>query len=123
MVAVRVDTVTPAHVPELAQVAGHIREVLKVERAQAAAEKAGHDALAQFQKAGSSEAPESFGSPMTISRINAQGLAKPVADAAFAAPPKNLPSYVAVKGPPGYVDRKSVVSGRSGAVGGELGGG
>src|SRR3546814_14088923 len=40
---------------------------------------------------------------MTISRINAQGLAKPVADAAFAAPTKNLPSYVGVKGPQSYV--------------------
>src|SRR3546814_8834335 len=39
----------------------------------------------------------------TISRINAQGLAKPVANAAFAAPTKNLPSYVGVKGPQGYV--------------------
>src|SRR3546814_13205903 len=92
----------------------------------------------------------------TISRINAQGLAKPVADAAFAAPTKNLPSYVGVKGPQGYVlvrvegteagktgnpmlaslsaeldqawgraqeqDRKSVVEGKSVAVGVDLGG-
>ncbi|UYO95304.1 SurA N-terminal domain-containing protein [Pollutimonas sp. M17] len=103
MVAVRVDTVTPAHVPELAQVSGHIREVLKAERAQAAAQKAGQDALAELQKADPAQVPEAFGSPLTVSRINAQGLAKPVADAAFDASTKTLPQYVGVQGPQGYV--------------------
>jgi peptidyl-prolyl cis-trans isomerase D len=103
MVAVRVDTITPAHVPELAQVAGHIREVLTAERAQAAAEKAGQDALAELQKADPKQVPDNFGSPQTISRINAQGLAKPVADAAFNASTKTLPQYVGVQGAQGYV--------------------
>lgn len=103
MVTVRVDTVTPAHVPELAQVAGHIREVLKAERAQAAAQKAGQEALAQLQKADPAQVPEAFGQPMTISRINPQGLAKPVAEAAFGASTKTLPQYVGVQGPQGYV--------------------
>lgn len=103
MMVVRVDTITPAHVPELAQVRDYIRGQLKTEKALAAAEKAGSEALAGFQKEAPDQVPEKFGSPLHISRIDPQGVAKPVADAAFAASTASLPQYVGIKGPQGYV--------------------
>ncbi len=104
MITVRVNTVTPAYVPELAKVKDRIQEQLKAERALAASEKAGKEALASFQKAqDKSVVPEKFGTPITLTRINPQNLAKPVLDAAFAAPTKALPEYAGVKGPQGFV--------------------
>ncbi|MGB6106088.1 MAG: SurA N-terminal domain-containing protein [Pusillimonas sp.] len=103
MMVVRVDAITPAHVPELAQVSGHIREQLTAERALAAAEQAGKEALAAFQGQDPAQVPEGFGTPLDISRIDPQGLAKSVSDAAFSAPTEKLPGYVGVKGPQGYV--------------------
>ncbi|MDS1141452.1 SurA N-terminal domain-containing protein [Pusillimonas sp. SM2304] len=103
MMVVRVDTVTPAHVPELAQVSDHITEQLKAERALAAAEQAGQAALAGFQQLDAAQVPDAFGTPLDISRIDPQGLDKSVADAAFSAPAGTLPVYTGVKGPQGYV--------------------
>jgi peptidyl-prolyl cis-trans isomerase D len=104
MVVVRVEAVKPAHVPEVEKVTDHIQERLKAERALAAAEKAGNDALASFQKAeDKAEVPEKFGTPLTVTRINPQGIAKPVLDAAFAASAKAFPEYVGVKGAQGFV--------------------
>lgn len=104
MIAVRVNAVVPAHVPELEKVKGHILEQLKTERAQAAAEAAGRKALASFQNApDKAQVPEEFGTPLTVTRINPQGLAKPVLDAAFKASTKSLPEYAGVKGPQGFV--------------------
>lgn len=104
MVTVRVEKVIPAHVPELAKVEGYIIEQLKKERALAASEKAGREALATFQSAqDKAEVPAGFGTPLTISRIDTQGLGKPVLDAAFDAPSTGLPKYVGVTGPQGFV--------------------
>ncbi|SHI21307.1 peptidyl-prolyl cis-trans isomerase D [Pollutimonas bauzanensis] len=104
MVVVRVEAVAPAHVPELDKVKGHILEQLKTAGALAASEKAGQEALASFRKAqDKTQVPEKFGTPLTVSRINPQGLGKPVLDAAFAAPGKALPEYAGVKGPQGFV--------------------
>lgn len=103
MMVVRVAEVKPAHVPELADVTDYIREQLKAEKALAAAEKAGAEALAAFQKQAPDQVPEKFGSPLDISRIDPKGVAKPVADAAFAASTASLPHYVGIRGPQGYV--------------------
>lgn len=104
MIVVRVAELTPAHIPELDKVKDHIQAQLKAEKALAASETAGNAALAAFQKeASQDQAPEGFGTPLTVSRINPQGLAKPVLDAAFSASTKALPEYVGVKGAQGFV--------------------
>src|SRR5690554_132400 len=102
IVVARVDTITPAHVPELARVEPHIREVLTAQRALEAAEKAGQEMLATL-KADPANVPEEFGSALTISRIDPQGIAKAVADAAFDVPTEALPQYAGIEGPRGYV--------------------
>lgn len=103
MIVVRVDKVTPAHVQPLEQVTALIRQRLTVERARQAAVQAGQEALATLQKADDSHVPDSFGSPLTVSRINPQGVGKPVVDAALDASSKTLPSYAGITGPQGYV--------------------
>ena len=54
-------------------------------------------------KADPTEAPEAFGTALTISRIDPQGIAKAVADAAFEVPTDALPQYAGIEGPRGYV--------------------
>lgn len=104
MVVVRVAAFEPAHVPELAQVKGRVESILVAERAREAAKAAGEKALASLRAAAPEAAvPEGFGTPMTISRIDNQGVAKSVLDAIFAVDPKQVPAYVGVTGPQGYV--------------------
>ena len=104
MVAVRVETVTPAHVPSLEKLSAYIKDQLIAERATAAAEKAGQEALATFQESkDAAQVPEKFGTPLEVTRINPQGLDKPVLDAAFSTPAKSLPAYAGVAGPQGFV--------------------
>jgi peptidyl-prolyl cis-trans isomerase D len=103
IVVARVEKLIPAHTPELEKVSSTIRSRLLAERAAAAAEHAGQEALAVFKKADTAEVPEHFGTPLTVSRINPQQLGKAALDAAFATDPKSLPAYVGVKGPQGYV--------------------
>lgn len=108
MLAVRVLDVTPAHVPELAQVSDRIREQLTVQRAHDLAVKAGQEQLAalldhddaQGADAGLSEG---FGEALTISRINAQGIQKPIVDAALAVSAESIPSYTGVETFQGFV--------------------
>ena len=102
LVVVRVNKMTPAHTQPLDKVTEQIRKQLIVERALAAAEKAGQEALATFEKSSETTVPEGFGTPLTVSRVNSQGLDKPILDAALDAPTKKLPVYVGVKGPQGY---------------------
>jgi peptidyl-prolyl cis-trans isomerase D len=102
MVVLRVTKVTPAHVPELAQVSDHIREVLRREGALEAATKAGEQALAAYKSAEASDVPEGFGSPLQVSRIDTQNVEKTVIDAAFTAPVSPLPGYAGVAGSQGY---------------------
>ncbi|NYT57642.1 SurA N-terminal domain-containing protein [Alcaligenaceae bacterium] len=102
MVVVRVANLTPAHIPELAQVSDYIREQLKAEKALLAAEQAGQAALASFSN-DAGEVPEGFGTPLEVSRIDPQGLDKSITDAVFAASVADLPVYTGVKGPQGYV--------------------
>jgi len=103
LVVVRIDEVTPAHVLPLEKAEGFIRERLLAERSRDAARKAGEALLAQLQGPAGAEEPEGFGTAQTISRIDTQGLSKPVLDAAFAADANSLPAYVGVEGGQGYV--------------------
>jgi len=103
MVVVRVNKITPAHVQPLDKAQGFIREQLVAERSRAAAQKAGEEALAALRKAPAGDAPEGFGTQLSVSRVDPQGLDKPVLDAAFNAPTQSLPAYTGVQGGQGYV--------------------
>ncbi|HEY9279208.1 MAG TPA: peptidylprolyl isomerase, partial [Eoetvoesiella sp.] len=102
MVVVRVNKITPAHVQPLPKVTAQIREQLVLERALNAAEKAGQEALTAFAQADPTVVPDDFGAPLTISRVNSQGLDKPILDSAFHANTQKLPAYEGVKGPQGF---------------------
>src|SRR5690606_34181276 len=82
MVVVRVAKVTPKHVQPLDKASASIREQLVNERAASAAEKAGEALLASLNS-GASASLDGFGSALTVSRVNAQGLNKEVLDTAF----------------------------------------
>ncbi|MGB6241311.1 MAG: SurA N-terminal domain-containing protein [Castellaniella sp.] len=99
MVVVRVNTVTPAHVPDLDKVQAHIQTQLEAEQAQAAAVAAGEKALAQLKETASTEG---FLDPITISRLDPAGLSKSVMDAAFSLPRQPLPTYGGVSLPDAY---------------------
>ncbi|HEX7387087.1 MAG TPA: SurA N-terminal domain-containing protein [Castellaniella sp.] len=99
MLVVRVDKLTPSHVPALAQVDARIRTDLTDERSLAAAVAAGKQALAAVEKKPSSDG---FEKPVTISRMDSAGLAKSVLDAAFSVPVTPLPAYSSVTLPTAY---------------------
>ncbi|MBV6272051.1 SurA N-terminal domain-containing protein [Alcaligenaceae bacterium CGII-47] len=101
MVAVRVDTVTPAHVPALALVSEHIRTQLLTERSLQAAVQAGEGVLKTL-RTDTPDVPESFGEAVKISRLNPLGLSKPVLDAAFQVPANKVPAYQGVTLAQGY---------------------
>lgn len=102
MVVLRVTKLTPAHVPDVAQVTDHVRDQLRHERALEAAAQAGEQALAAYTSQEAGEVPEGFGSPLEVSRIDTQNIEKPVIDAAFTATTSPLPGYVGVAGAQGY---------------------
>src|SRR5690606_32769791 len=104
MVAVRVHAATPAHIRELEKAKGHVDAVLKREKALAASGKAGRDGLPAFGGAAvKAAAPRGSGPPLAVSRIDTQGLGKPVLDAAFGASNTDLPKYAGVTGPQGFI--------------------
>ena len=104
LAVVRVAAFEPVHVPPLEQVKGRVEAVLVAEGARAAAAQAGEQALAALREGGAdAQLTEEFGTPMTVSRIDNQGLAKPVLDAVFEVSPQGLPAYVGVSGSQGYV--------------------
>lgn len=104
LAVVRVAAFEPAHVPPLEQVRGRVESVLAAEGARVAAEQAGERVLAALREGDAdTELSQQFGTPMTVSRIDNQGLAKPVLDAVFEAAPQGLPAYVGVSGSQGYV--------------------
>jgi len=107
LAVVRVANFEPAHVPAIDQVKGRVESILTAQAARAAAAEAGEQALAALrQNAADEGVEENFGTPMTVSRIDNQGLAKPVLDAVFAVDGQALPAYVGVTGPQGYVVAK-----------------
>lgn len=99
MVVVRVNTLTPSHVPTLEQVDGHIRTALLNERSLAAAVAAGKAALDSVQKEPSTEG---FQPPVTISRMDPAGLSKAVLETAFSVVAFKLPAYGGVALPAAY---------------------
>src|SRR5690606_13790173 len=104
LAVVRVASFEPAHVPPLEQVNGRIEAILAAEAASKAAAEAGEKALAALREStADAESSDAFGTPLTVSRMDSQGLAKPVLDAVFSARPDQLPAYVGVTGPQGYV--------------------
>lgn len=103
VIVVRVDQITPAHVLPLEKADKPIRERLLAERSREAARKAGEAALAELKGQAGNEVPEGFGTSLTVSRVDPQGVDKPVLDAAFGADTKSMPAYVGVEGGQGYV--------------------
>lgn len=103
LVVVRVAAFEPRHVPPLEQVKGRVEAVLVAERAREVAAKAGEQALAALREGEDTELTDAFGTPLTVSRIDTQGLAKPVLDAIFAVDTGELPVYTGVSGSQGYV--------------------
>jgi peptidyl-prolyl cis-trans isomerase D len=96
---VRVQAVTPAHIPALADVQDGIREQLTSERAADAARQAGEAALKSLQSATpDAAAGAGFGNAVTVSRQSTQGLATPVIQAVVRLAPgqDGKPSYVGV---------------------------
>jgi len=96
-----VTEVHPASVPELAQVEDRVRERVMDERAMAAARQAGEAALATWRET-TNALPDGFGELQRISRLQAQGVEKPLFDAIFQAPTQNLPTYVGAEQSTGY---------------------
>ena len=104
LAVVRVADFQAAHVPALEQVKGRVESLLVVERAREAAAAAGEKEIATLRAApADAELPEGFGTPMTLSRIDSQGVPDSVIDAIFAVDSAALPAYVGVDGPQGYV--------------------
>jgi peptidyl-prolyl cis-trans isomerase D len=103
MVVIRMKSITPAHVQPMDNVTALIRQKLTAERALAAADKAGKDALASYEKADAAKVPEGFDKPVAISRANTQGLNKQVLDSAFSASAAKLPAYVGISASQGYI--------------------
>ena len=104
LVVVRVAAFEPAHVPPLEQVMGRVESRLLAQRAREAAQAAGEEQLAALQAdTNQPEEPLDFGEPMTVSRIDNQGVAPSILDAVFAADTDELPSYIGVSGAQGYV--------------------
>lgn len=104
MLSVRVQDITPAHVPSLDQVADRIRDLLVTQRAHEQAVAAGQrDLAALAQDSTSLEASHNFDEPVTVSRINPQGLEKSVLDAALSVGPDAIPAYTGVETSEGFV--------------------
>lgn len=104
MVVVRVEAFEPAHVPALEQVQGRVESLLRAERASKAAAAAGEKLLTELRAAApDAELPEGFGTPLTLSRLDTQGVSRAIMDAVFEADAKTLPAYLGVSGPQGYV--------------------
>lgn len=103
MLVVRVDKITPVQIPSLSVVESKIQAQLLQERAVAAAQKAGADALAGFQQQTDDTISDEFSEPIIVSRINPQGLSKQVLDAGFSVSAQGLPQYVGLNNAQGYV--------------------
>lgn len=106
MLVVRVQDIKPAHIPELDQVADRIREQLISQQAHEQAVAAGQSALSELVQDGNNAIDESsydFGEPLTVSRINPQGLEKSVLDAALALDSDATPGYAGVENSRGFV--------------------
>lgn len=102
VVVVRVKEIVPSHVQPLEDAEPFIRAQITAQRSLEAARIEGEAALARLHEQ-KDDSLEGFGSPLTISRINPQGVQKPVMDAAFEARTVALPAHVGVEGGGGYI--------------------
>lgn len=105
MLVLRVQDRLPAHIPEFAKVSDQIRDRLQAQRAHELAVKAGQDQLAVLSQdfSAAARAPDGFGESLTISRVNTQGVEKPVLDAAMALASGKIPGYTGVASTQGFV--------------------
>jgi peptidyl-prolyl cis-trans isomerase D len=118
MVAVHVDSVTPAQIPPLEKVSERVRTILLDQKSAQAAEQAGKDALAALQKtagtpvaaAGATPAPAApaadtagFGPAKDVTRQNPEDLSRGILEAVFRAPDAHLPAYAGVQEGNDYV--------------------
>ncbi|MGW9063112.1 SurA N-terminal domain-containing protein [Achromobacter animicus] len=117
MLAVRIASVEPAHVPPLDKVSEVIRAKLLDERSAEAAKKAGEAALAAA-KADPSATPEGFGPAISVTRQNPQDLSRPVLDAVMRLPSATLPAFTGVQSGVDYtlVRLEKVEAGKSDAA-------
>ena len=116
LVAGRIAAYQPAHRRPLAEVRDAVRAAVAAELAADAARKAGQARLEELRKSPQAEmAPP----PVTVSRVQPQGLPRPVLDAVLGADPVKLPAVVGVDlGAGGYaVARVNKVLGRDPAAG------
>lgn len=126
MLVVRVTEQHPAHIPDLERVADRVRAQITSQRAHALAVEAGQEFLSSLQQgmsesewqeravadSGESESPDEvaaetegttlFGEPLTISRINPQGVDKALLDSTLALDAE-LPAYTGVESRRGFV--------------------
>ncbi|MDH0686443.1 SurA N-terminal domain-containing protein [Achromobacter animicus] len=116
MLAVRVASVEPAHVPPLDKVSEVIRAKLLDERSAEAAKKAGEAALAANKA--DPAATEGFGPAITVTRQNPQDLSRPVLDAVMRLPSATLPAFTGVQSGVDYtlVRLEKVEAGKSDAA-------
>jgi len=96
-----VTEVHPASVPALAQVEDRIRARVRDARARETARTMGEAALATW-RANTETVPDGFGEVQHISRLQAQGVEKPLFDAIFQAAAADLPLYVGAEQSTGY---------------------
>jgi peptidyl-prolyl cis-trans isomerase D len=117
LVSARVLQHTPARTLALAEVKDRVRASVIEEQATALARKEGQERLAALRAGGSDALPQN----MTVSRLSAQGMPKPLLDAVLRADAGKLPALAGVDlGAQGYVVlRVTQVLPREAAPGGE----
>jgi peptidyl-prolyl cis-trans isomerase D len=93
LIVLRVDQVNQPSVPPLERVKDRISNDLTEQRALQAAQKAGEAFIAKLRSGATEQDLATLGSPITVSRIDAKGLAQNVIDSIFAAAPSPLPGY------------------------------
>ncbi|MCB5363174.1 SurA N-terminal domain-containing protein [Pusillimonas sp. CC-YST705] len=102
MVVVRAETLHPAQVRPLEQAREFIREQLVAEKAREAATQAGEKVLASLREAEGKASEEGFSAPITVSRMDAQGLGSNELKAIFEARSIALPAFIGVENEQGY---------------------
>lgn len=102
MVVVRAESLHPAQVRPLEQARDFIRERLVAEKAREAARQAGEKALAELRETQDKASEEHFDAPLTVSRMDAQGMGTEALKAVFEARTIALPSFAGVEDDQGY---------------------
>lgn len=103
LLVLRVSQINEPSVPPLERVKDSIRDDLIAQRASQAAQKAGEQFLAELRQNAQNANLDSLRSPVTVSRINANGLPQNVIDSVFALPAQPLPAYTGAATPDAYL--------------------